>query len=168
LHTLIERIVVDPKEVALTVRLDAIRHIIAPDLDIRRLPQVLDGPTRTLSLPARIRRTGMETKLLIQGPTGPVRRNADRSLIRLIAQAHRCRRILDRAAYDQTMEMLAAEAGTSATYFTRVVRLSFLAPEITKMILQGRQPPELTANALITHGPPLASWEEQKKSLGFA
>jgi hypothetical protein len=104
----------------------------------------------------------METKLLIQGPTGPIRRNTDRSLIRLIAQAHRCRRILDRASLDQTMTTLAAEAGTSATYFTRVVRLSFLAPEITKMILQGRQPPELTANVLVTQGPPPASWQEQK------
>jgi len=85
----------------------------------------------------------METKLLIQGPTGPVRRNADRSLIRLLAQAHRCRRILDRASHDHTMTTLAAEAGVGATYFMRVVRLSFIAPEITKMILQGRQPSEL-------------------------
>jgi hypothetical protein len=104
----------------------------------------------------------VETKLLIQGSTGPVRRNADRSLIRLLAQAHRCRRILDRANHDQTMTTLAAKAGTSATYFTRVVRLSFLAPEITKVILQGRQPPELTANVLVTQGPPPASWQEQK------
>ncbi|CCB63359.1 recombinase family protein [Hyphomicrobium sp. MC1] len=160
---LIERVVVAPKEVALTVRLDAVPHVTAPDLDIRRLPQNLDGPTRTLSLPARIKRTGMETKLLIQGPTGPTRRNADRSLIRLLAQAHRCRRILDRASHDRTMTTLAAEAGTSATYFTRVVRLSFLAPEITKMILQGRQPPELTANLLVTQGPPPTSWEDQKR-----
>ncbi len=30
------------------------------------------------------------------------------------------------------------------------------------MILQGRQPPELTANMLVTPGPPPESWEEQK------
>ncbi len=162
LSTLIERVVVYPKQVALTVRLDAIRHVTAPDLDTRRLPQRLDGPTRVLSLPARLKRTGMETKLLVQGPAGPVRRNADRSLIRLIGQAHRCRRILDRASHDQTMIALAAKAGVGATYFTRVVRLSFLAPEITKMILQGRQPPELTASTLVTQGSPPASWEDQK------
>jgi DNA invertase Pin-like site-specific DNA recombinase len=162
LSALIERVIVYPKEVALTVRLDAIPHVTAPDLDLRRLPQRLDGPTRVLSIPARLKRTGMETKLLVQGPVGPVSRNADRSLIRLIGQAHRCRRILDRASHDQTMTALAAEVGTSATYFTRILRLSFLAPEITKMILQGRQPPELTANALAKQGPPPASWEEQK------
>jgi hypothetical protein len=162
LSALIERIIVSPKEVALTVRLDAIRHVTAPNLDLRRLPQRLDGPTTVLTLPARLKRTGMETKLLVQGPAGPVRRNADRSLIRLIGQAHRCRRLLDRASRDQTMTALAAEAGTSATYFTRIVRLSFLAPEIIKMILQGRQPPELTASMLVTQGPPPASWEDQK------
>ncbi len=60
------------------------------------------------------------------------------------------------------MIALAAKAGVGATYFTRVVRLSFLAPEITKMILQGRQPPELTASTLVTQGSPPASWEDQK------
>jgi hypothetical protein len=162
LSALIERVIVGPKEVALTVRLDAIPHVTARDLDLGRLPQRLDGPTRVLSIPARLKRTGMETKLLVQGPVGPVSCNADRSLIRLIGQAHRCRRILDRASHDQTMTALAAEVGTSATYFTRILRLSFLAPEITKMILQGLQSPELTANVLAKQGPPPASWEEQK------
>ena len=165
LKSLIERVIVSPDRVTLTVRLDAIPHVTAPDLDIRRLPQRLDGPTRVLSVPARLKRTGMETKLLVQGPAGSVRRKADRSLMRLVAQARRCRRILDSASHDETVTAIAAKAGVSATYFTRVVRLSFLAPEITKLILQGRQPPTLTANKLMALGPPPLSWAEQERLL---
>jgi hypothetical protein len=35
------------------------------------------------------------------------------------------------------------------SYATRVVRLTFLAPDIVAAILAGRQPPELTANKLM-------------------
>ena len=63
------------------------------------------------------------------------------------------------------MTAIAAKAGVSATYFTRVVRLSFLPPEITKLILQGRQPPTLTANKLMALGQPPLSWTEQERFL---
>jgi len=51
-----------------------------------------------------------------------------------------------------TITELAATVGVSSSYFTRVFPLSFLAPEITRTILLGRQPLELTANTLIRAG----------------
>jgi hypothetical protein len=41
--------------------------------------------------------------------------------------------------------------GVSRSYFTRLVRLSYLAPDITQAILDGRQPPDLTAEKLLDH-----------------
>ena len=43
-----------------------------------------------------------------------------------------------------------APSGFDRTYVTRVLCLAFLAPEITKAILEGRQPTELTAKRLIS------------------
>src|SRR6516165_3458027 len=43
---------------------------------------------------------------------------------------------------------LAAREGVSSSYFTRLVRLSYLAPDITQAILDGRQPRDLTAEQL--------------------
>jgi hypothetical protein len=37
----------------------------------------------------------------------------------------------------------------SPSYFTRLVRLSYLAPDITEAIFEGRQPPDLTADKLL-------------------
>jgi hypothetical protein len=41
--------------------------------------------------------------------------------------------------------------GVSSSYFTRLVRLSYLAPDITHAILDGRQPRDLTAEKLLEH-----------------
>ena len=52
-------------------------------------------------------------------------------------------------------------------YFTRVFRLSFLAPEITKAIIQGRQPDDLSAIKLMGAGQFADSWSQQRRQLGF-
>jgi len=39
----------------------------------------------------------------------------------------------------------------SSSYFTRLVRLSYLAPDITHAILDGRQTRDLTAEKLLEH-----------------
>jgi hypothetical protein len=43
---------------------------------------------------------------------------------------------------------LAKRQGVSPSYFTRLVRLSYLAPDITEAIIDGRQPPDLTGDKL--------------------
>ena len=52
--------------------------------------------------------------------------------------------------------------------FTRVFRLSFLAPAITKTILQGRQPAMLTAKILLLQGKLAREWPRQRAQLGLA
>jgi hypothetical protein len=46
---------------------------------------------------------------------------------------------------------LAEQEGVSPSYFTRLVRLSYLAPDITQAILDGRHPRDLTADKLLAH-----------------
>lgn len=168
LKVLVERIVVHPDKVDIAIRIPAIPEIVNPDLDITRLTSKLDGPTKQLTVAAQLRRTGMETKLLVQGPLGPASHKSDRSLLRLIGQAHRYRIMIDAADSNATMSEIAKGAGVSQSYFSRVLRLNFLAPEITKMIVQGRQPPELTANRIMKQGKLSPSWATQKKQLNIA
>jgi hypothetical protein len=52
------------------------------------------------------------------------------------------------------------------SYLRRIVRLAFLAPDIQRAILEGRQPPGLTAQQLAQRGLPLA-WADQREALGF-
>ena len=166
LHALVKRIDVCLETVDITIRPAALPGIAGPGLVVDKW-LATDGPTKVLSVPARLKRTGMETKLLVQGTSGPADRKPDRSLIRLLGQAHRFRSML-MADCGKSMRKIAGDAGVSSSWFTRVFRLSFLAPEITKTILQGRQPPGLTANRIMQTGRLASSWNEQKAQLDLA
>jgi hypothetical protein len=50
----------------------------------------------------------------------------------------------------------------------QLVRLSYLAPDITEAILDGRQPPDLTAEKLLEHSRLPLAWPDQRTLLGFA
>ncbi len=62
---------------------------------------------------------------------------------------------------------MAKEFGVSSSYFTRMLRVSFLAPGITRAILQGRQPLGLTASKLIADIRAPIDWQEQRTRLRF-
>jgi hypothetical protein len=53
------------------------------------------------------------------------------------------------------------------SYYSQILRLAYLAPDITTAILEGRQPSGLTATMLVEHPLPL-SWQAQRAVLGFA
>jgi hypothetical protein len=57
---------------------------------------------------------------------------------------------------------LAMQEGVSPSYFTRLVRLSYLVPDITQAILDGRQPPDLTADKLLAHSRLPLAWHKQR------
>ena len=65
-----------------------------------------------------------------------------------------------------TLEDLARAKGVNATYVSRVLRLTLLAPEIVEAILDGRQPAELQLDDLL-EGFPL-EWEGQRRSLAIS
>jgi site-specific DNA recombinase len=56
----------------------------------------------------------------------------------------------------------------SPSYFTRIVRLSYLAPDITQAILDGHQPRDLTAENLLSRSRLPLAWHDPRTALGFA
>src|SRR6266446_3222493 len=54
------------------------------------------------------------------------------------------------------------------SYFSQLLRLAYLAPDITTAILDGHQPAGLTATQLIERADLPMSWREQRRTLGFA
>ena len=60
-----------------------------------------------------------------------------------------------------TLEDLARAKGVHATYVSRVLRLTLLAPEIVESILDGRQSSELQMDDLLDAFP--LEWERQRE-----
>jgi len=74
--------------------------------------------------------------------------NVDPGLVRLLVWAHAIRaRLVEEPSLP--LKEIAAEQGISSCYITRLFRLAFLAPDIVSAILNGRHPPQLTANRLM-------------------
>jgi hypothetical protein len=63
---------------------------------------------------------------------------------------------------------LAAEAGVVRSYFTRILRLCFLSPDIVKAILRDRHPIELSAKRLANETRLPIAWDEQRTLLGLS
>ncbi len=106
-------------------------------------------------------------KLVIDGPD-PYAEPAmpDASLIKLLVRAYHFREKLMQADDKRIIDLAEGEQ-LGSSYFTRVLRLSYLAPDITRAILEGRQPRDLTAEKLL-NGVRLPSlWTEQREALGF-
>jgi hypothetical protein len=51
-------------------------------------------------------------------------------------------------------------------YISALLRVAFLAPEITEAIIDGRQPPDLTLGSVTSVLP--MSWQQQKKLISFS
>jgi hypothetical protein len=124
-----------------------------------------DGPIVTLTISARLRRTGKEMKIVVKDGLDSV--TPDPSLVRVLVRAHgiRTRLFADKTL---TLEEIAKAEGMVPSYATRLFRLTLLAPDIVSAILSGKQPPELTARKLMDDTRLPLDWSEQRRSLGFA
>ena len=98
--------------------------------------------TITLEVSAVLKRTGTAVRLIVSSSDREAK--PDPSLVRLLARAFGIRDRLD-SNPDLSMQKIAEAEGIVASYATRLLRLSYLAPDIVAAILQGHQPPELTA-----------------------
>jgi site-specific DNA recombinase len=118
----------------------------------------------TLTTPARIQRVGGEMRVLVENSDD---QTADPSLLRIIARAHDIQARLNQNA-KLTVHDIAREERVSAAYIYNLLRLPWLAPDITTAIVHGRQPRQLNAKTLMRQASRLpAVWAEQRTQLGF-
>ena len=167
-QTLVARIEVRRESVKIRVRPSRIPEVVIANSEMMRIDQAAADvePTLDLDVSAKLKRAGMEIKLLIDGAGDRSRRTPDRSMLRLLAQAHRYREMM-LEAQGSTMSDLARQAGVGRPYFCRTVRLGFLAPDIVKAVLRDRHPPELTAKQLSLRTKLPSVWQDQISVLGI-
>jgi hypothetical protein len=65
------------------------------------------------------------------------------------------------------LKAIAVAREQCGTRLSRLVKLSWLAPEIVEAIADGRHPKRLTPMKLLSYDLP-ASWEQQRRLLGIA
>ena len=164
LTALIERIEVRVAQIEIRLRPPRLRALL--DVAATSSQGVNDDEIELLSVPVRLRRSGREIRMVING-TDPFAAKPDARLIKLLLRARRFNATLAQGE-GVPFAALAEREGVSRSYFTRLVRLSYLAPDITQAILDGRQPSDLTAEKLLEHSRLPLAWPDQRTLLGFA
>jgi hypothetical protein len=115
-----------------------------------------------LTIPARLKRTGIEMRMMVDDGSEPA--DVDPVLVGLLLRAHAIRaRLIEEPSLP--LKEIAAEEGISSSYVTRLLRLAFLAPDIVTAILNGRHPPQLTANRLMDDTRLPLDWTAQRELL---
>lgn len=161
-HAIIEKVVVGDDEIILHFDSVGIRSsLVEGTTSMPFTPEV--GPL-VVSIAAKLRRAGKGTRLVIGHN---VANKIDAKLVSLVGAAFTTRETV-LASPDVSIFALAKRSGNKRDNLTTLMRLSYLAPDIVRAVLEGRQPVELTSNGLIrlAKGLPRA-WQAQKPYLGF-
>ena len=164
LTALIERIEVSVDQI--DIRLHPPRLSALLDGDATPSQRVGEEESELLSVPVRLRRAGREIRIVMDGTDPFATAKPDARLVKLLLRARRFNAALTQGE-GIAFPALAQREGVSPSYFTRLVRLSYLAPDITQAILDGRQPRDLTPEKLLEHSRLPLAWHAQRIVLGF-
>src|SRR5208282_1421315 len=117
---------------------------------------------KTFGLPLPPSRPRERKEIFIPGNSGTQPRRIDQALILALARARSWMRALQLAEFVDTAE-IAQRFGLSDAHVRRLLRLSYLAPDIVEAIVEGRQPRILTVKLLLRAIPlvtaPASPWQ---------
>lgn len=160
---IIHKVIVDQAE--LTLQINRAGLAKACGLSDANRSWAAKEQTYSMTFKAGFRRIGSETKLIIddrQAGDGKPRR--DLALIKAIVRAHAWAKLLQ-AGKVKSLNDVAKTEGLSRGYVTDIIRLAYLAPDITEAILEGRQPQTLMLRDMMRTIPP--NWADQRRMFGF-
>ncbi len=118
----------------------------------------------TIEVPITLQRNGRNRPIMLRADTGMPQR--DPELIALVADARRWMQDLVEGRAGSVAELTEREQLRPGAV-SRILSLAWLAPDIAQAILEGRQPVDLTANALRDLPELPLDWSEQRRVLGF-
>lgn len=87
------------------------------------------------------------------------------NLVSLLEEAAELRKFV-LANRTKSIPQLAKEKRIGQSFFARLLRLNYLAPDIQAAIVDGTQPPGLTRHKMLYSSLPL-DWEQQRQLMGF-
>ena len=124
-----------------------------------------DGKIITVTIPMKLgKRGGRKMIIAPDGQQLPPELPKNDSMARLVVRAHQWLKELEEGRVSSIRE-LAEREERDESYVAKVLRLTLLAPDIVKLIIENRQPDVLTWRELRKSFPML--WSEQRERWGI-
>ncbi|MEM9060233.1 MAG: hypothetical protein AAGD13_07185 [Pseudomonadota bacterium] len=120
-------------------------------------PDRIDPENLKLDCSLSLRRRGIEAKLVFNDDAPQV----DPMLLRNVAKAYAW---FDEIKGGTTVREIVKGEGVTRQRVTAIIDLVFLAPDIVRRVVEGRQPVEVTSERLIKSQKP-THWSEQRATL---
>lgn len=122
---------------------------------------IRNGAEEHIQIPAPLARRGNELKLVISS-NGAARGDPDPVKLKLITHA----KLAQQSALSGEPDAMISSY--SKRHLWQLLRVSWLAPDITAAIAEGRQPATLTGRNLLRAADVPLSWVEQRRYFGFS
>ena len=146
---LVGRIDIAPGHLMLVLNAAALAGQLTLDVDR------LDADALAKSVPFQLRKRGVETKLVLaDAPAG-----RDDTLVRNIARAHHW---FNEIKAGRSFDEIAVAEGISKRRVQQMIDVAFLAPDIVRDVLDGKQPLGFTSDWCKTHALP-SDWNDQRR-----
>jgi hypothetical protein len=132
---------------------------------MRRASCKIEGNRLLVRMPLCFkRRAGRKEIILPRSAEGrPMEARRNESMAMTVARAHAWRALFEEESFRNLSEF-ARDRGMDEAYMRRLLRLTFLAPDIAGAIVRGDEPGGVTIEDLMAA--PM-KWEEQRRRLGF-
>ena len=149
LLALVARIDITPGKMAIRLCVESLSDLVGA-----RSEEMVESML-ICNVPFQLRKRGVESKIILaDAQTG-----VDEALSRNIAKAHVW---FERIKAGETFSEIAATETTSKRRIQQMIGLAFLAPDIVRDALEGKQPLGFTSDWCLRHEIP-SGWSEQRK-----
>ena len=126
----------------------------------------INDETINIFIPVQVKKRGGSAMVILpKNATANNATNYDDKLINAFAKAYKWQQILKNDKR-MTVAHLADKENVAVSYFSKILRLNYVAPDIISAILDGKQPRSLKLQDFMTKPIPNL-WQEQKEMLGF-
>ncbi|RIV83152.1 recombinase family protein [Aurantiacibacter zhengii] len=130
-----------------------------------RVDILFQGAAESITVEAPLIRCGGEVRIDAPGQDWAEARR-DPPLIKLIVRAHQAKAAIEDPAV-ASVDTAAENLNVSKQYFCRLLRLAYLAPDITASIIDGKQPVHLNRQFMARVNNLPLDWASQREMLGF-
>jgi len=162
-RSVVERVSVRDDVLVATLKPKELAAVLAGDNCSMSSDKQLD--VIELRAEAKLRRAGKEIRLAIGG--GIADNKPDGQMVGLLRDAHATRNAL-MTGCDETIDAMAQRLGVKRDYLSAHMRVTYLAPDVVRALIEGRYPEGLTPARLLSLCKDLPhDWQLHRAALGL-
>ena len=163
-RSVIEQVKLEDGQIVVRLKRSAVALALTPESSAGHVANNTGLEPIEMSIEAKLRRAGKGIRLVVGGG---IAERPDGKMVTMLRDAHATRDAL-MSGRDETIDAMAQRLGVKRDYLSAHMRVTYLAPDIVRVLVSGQYPPDLTPARLVSLCKDLPhDWQVQRTALGF-